>query len=110
MARATLCSWAFHQLRAFIAYKAALAGVPLVAVDPRDTSRQCPACGCIDKRNRPSQARFSCIGCGLAGPADTIAAINIGRRAAVNRPHAGPQADFQSAGLSASYRLLAGSC
>jgi len=111
--RATLSNWAFHQLRAFLTYKAALAGVPLVAVDPRNTSRQCPACGCIDKRNRPSQARFSCIGCELAGPADTFAAINIGRRAAVNRPNARPRAaDLQSAaaGSWASYRLLAGSC
>jgi len=110
--RATMSSWAFHQLRAFLTYKAALAGVPLVAVDPRSTSRQCPACGCIDKRNRPTQARFSCIGCGFAGPADTIAAGNIARRAAVDRPNARPRAaDFQSAaaGLWASYRLEAGS-
>jgi len=111
--RATLASWAFAQLRAFLTYKAALAGVVLVAVDPRNTSRECPECGCIDKRNRPSQARFSCIGCGLAGPADTFAAINIGRRAAVNRPNARAGAiDFQSLVLAplASYRLLAGSC
>ena len=82
-------SWAFYQLRAFIVYKAALAGVPVVLVDPRNTSRTCPRCGLIDKRNRPTQAAFRCIGCGFAGPADTIAAGNIARRAAVNRPDAG---------------------
>jgi putative transposase len=81
-------SWAFRQLRAFIEYKARLAGVPVVLVDPRHTSRTCPACGCIDKRNRPTQARFSCVSCGFAGPADTIAAGNIARRAAVMQPHA----------------------
>ncbi len=82
-------SWAFAQLRTFIEYKAKLAGVPVVLVDPRNTSRTCPQCGLIDKRNRPNQASFRCIGCGFAGPADTIAAGNIARRAAVNRPDAG---------------------
>lgn len=81
-------SWAFHQLRSFIAYKARLAGVPVVLVDPRNTSRTCPQCGLIDRRNRPDQAHFRCVGCGFAGPADTIAAGNIARRAAVNQPHA----------------------
>ncbi|PSR24045.1 MAG: hypothetical protein C7B45_00005, partial [Sulfobacillus acidophilus] len=42
-------SWAFDQLRAFIVYKAALAGVPVVLVDPRNTSRTCPQCGLIDR-------------------------------------------------------------
>ncbi|CAB1129488.1 protein of unknown function [Candidatus Hydrogenisulfobacillus filiaventi] len=81
-------SWAFYQLRTFVSYKAKLAGVPVALVDPRNTSRTCPLCGLIDKRNRPDQAHFRCIGCGFAGPADTIAAGNIARRAAVNQPHA----------------------
>ncbi len=85
--RATLHSWAFAQLRAFIAYKAALAGVPVHAVDPRNTSRTCPACGCIDKANRKTQASFLCTSCGFAGPADVIAAVNISRRAPVSAPH-----------------------
>ena len=37
-------SWAFYQLRQFIQYKAVLAGVKLVFVDPRNTSRTCPLC------------------------------------------------------------------
>jgi IS605 OrfB family transposase len=81
-------SWAFHDLRAKIEYKAALAGVPVVLVDPRNTSRTCPACGCVDKANRVSQREFSCVECGFSGHADTIAAVNIGRRAVVNQPHA----------------------
>lgn len=81
-------SWAFHRLRSFIQYKARLAGVPVMLVDPRNTSRTCPQCGLIDKRNRPDQAHFRCVGCGFAGPADAIAAGNIARRAAVNQPHA----------------------
>src|SRR5208283_4961874 len=46
--RAVLHSWAFAQLRAFLEYKAALAGVPLFTVDPRNSSRECSACGHAD--------------------------------------------------------------
>jgi IS605 OrfB family transposase len=86
--RADAHSWAFSQLRRFIAYKAALAGVPVVLVDPRNTSRECPECGHVDKANRPSRDRFACRRCGLAGPADHIAARNIAGRAAVMQPDA----------------------
>lgn len=84
--RATLHSWAFFQLRSFVTYKAKRVGVPVFLVDPRNTSRTCPACGYVDKANRPSQSKFSCVVCGFAGLADHIAAVNIGRRAAVNPP------------------------
>jgi IS605 OrfB family transposase len=40
--RSRLGGWAFHQLRAFIQYKAALVGVEVVLVDPRNTSRSYP--------------------------------------------------------------------
>ena len=62
-----------------ITYKSALAGVPLVAVNPRYTWQTCPACGCIDRKNRPTRDRFQCISCGHAGAADTTAAENISR-------------------------------
>jgi putative transposase len=87
-------SWSFHDLRQKIAYKAALAGVPVIPVDPKNTSRTCPICGYVDKRNRSTQSTFSCIRCGFSGHADTIAAVNIGRRAVrlfatgVNQPDA----------------------
>lgn len=86
--RARHANWAFWQLRSFIEYKAALAGVPIVVVDPRNTSRTCPKCGTVDKRNRRSQAEFLCRSCGFAGHADHIAARNImlRARAAGNRP------------------------
>lgn len=82
-------SWAFYQLRQFIQYKSALAGVPVILVDPKNTSRTCPQCGHIDKKNRPTRDNFCCQSCGCAGPADSIAAINIGRRAVVMQPHVG---------------------
>ena len=79
-------SWAFYQLRQFVEYKARLAGVPLVFVDPRNTSRTCPGCGHVSKGNRPDRDSFHCLECGFAGPADYIAAVNIGR-VPVNGPY-----------------------
>jgi IS605 OrfB family transposase len=84
--RAQHGSWAFFQLRSFVAYKAQMAGVPVMAVDPRNTSRTCPACGHCDRANRPSQSEFKCKSCGFEQHADVVAAKNIARRAAVNRP------------------------
>ena len=84
--RTTLHNWAFFQLRSFVTYKAKRVGMPVFLVDPRNTSRTCPECGHVDKANRPSQSKFSCMVCGFAGLADHIAAINIGRRAVVNPP------------------------
>jgi putative transposase len=72
-------SWAFRQLRTFIMYKAALAGVRVVLVDPRATSRTCAVCGYCDKRNRPNQAQFRCLHCGHVAQADVNAATNISR-------------------------------
>lgn len=85
--RVTLHSWSFNQLRLFIEYKAQRAGVKVFPVDPRNTSRTCPVCGCIDKANRPTQSKFSCVHCGHSGLADHIAATNIRGRALVNAPY-----------------------
>ncbi|ADH63021.1 transposase, IS605 OrfB family [Allomeiothermus silvanus DSM 9946] len=89
--RAALHSWAFFDLGQKLRYKAERAGVVLVQVDPRNTSRTCPACGHCEKLNRVSQAQFVCRSCGLVGHADHFAAVNIAVRgwAAVNRPYLG---------------------
>jgi IS605 OrfB family transposase len=84
--RAIFSSWAFAQLRAFIAYKAEAAGVPVIFVDPRNTSRTCPRCGRVDPANRKSQSRFVCVSCCCAGNADHFAAVEIGRRGTVSCP------------------------
>lgn len=76
-ARNRLGGWAFHQLRSFIEYKAILAGVMVVAVNPRNTSRACAECGHCDKANRKSQSEFSCKACGHQAHADENAARNI---------------------------------
>jgi IS605 OrfB family transposase len=79
--RATLSTWPFHRLGTCIAYKARRAGVPVIEVDPAYTSQTCPRCGHVARNNRPGRDNFSCRRCGLAGPADHIAAVNIRKRA-----------------------------
>lgn len=102
--RTVLHSWSFFQLQSNIGYKAALAGIPVVLVNPRNTSRTCPECGHIAKANRRTQAAFKCVQCGYAGHADTIAAGNISvlGGADVMQPHVS-----EAAGLS-SQRQAAG--
>jgi len=77
--RRRLGNWSFFQLRTFVEYKARMAGVPVVFVDPRNTSRTCSKCGHCDKANRKSQAEFACLHCGYSTNADLNAALNIQR-------------------------------
>jgi IS605 OrfB family transposase len=91
--RAQLHSWAFAQLGQFVQYKAKRAGVPLVHVDPRNTSRQCSHCWHTHRTNRVTQARFVCRSCGTILHADHNGSLNIAhrgeavwKRGAVNRP------------------------
>jgi len=96
--RRSLHSWSFAQLQSFILYKAERAGVPVRFVDPRNTSRTCGECGCVDKRNRKGQAVFRCVACGHTDNADSNAAREISRRAAVNRPNGSGSFDIHAQG------------
>jgi len=73
-------SWAFAQLRQFLAYKCEAAGIPLIVIDPRNTSRTCPACGHCAKENRCNQSEFLCKKCGFQDNADRVGASNIRRK------------------------------
>jgi putative transposase len=84
--RARMSGWAFFQLRAFLTYKAIVAGVDLRVVDPRGTSRSCNPRGYEAKANRKSQAEFVCGRCSHTENADLNAARNIRSRALVNAP------------------------
>ncbi|MGP3980409.1 RNA-guided endonuclease InsQ/TnpB family protein [Streptomyces sp. KR80] len=79
--RAALSSWPFYQLDQYIAYKAERAGVPVIWVDAAYTSQMCPRCGHTAKANRPTRDHFCCRRCGLAGPADVVAGVNVRNRA-----------------------------
>lgn len=89
--RSKMSGWAFFQLRSFIAYKAQYAGIEVKIIDPRNTSRECSACGYIDKANRKKQAEFCCLSCGHEANADVNAAINISSRVHVIAPKVSEQ-------------------
>jgi IS605 OrfB family transposase len=69
-------SWAFYQLRLLTEYKANVAGIDLVLVDPRYTSKTCNCCQVIGNRKGKN---FSCVNklCGWVGDADHNGALNI---------------------------------
>jgi putative transposase len=77
--------WAFGQLRQFIDYKAKLAGVPVLYINPAYTSQKCSNCGHTCEENRLSQSEFVCIQCGYSANADYNASVNISR-AEINQP------------------------
>lgn len=89
--RAKHTNWGFHQLRLYLTYKAAVAGVPLVVVDPRYTSQRCHCCGHTERANRRSQDVFVCQDCGHESNADVNGARNVSYLGAlVNRPIVSP--------------------
>lgn len=67
-------SWAFYQLRQFVAYKATLSGVEVRLVPSAYTSQMCHVCLHLGSR---SGKRFVCEHCGYHGDADYNAAQNI---------------------------------
>lgn len=64
------------RLRKRLEDKCREAGIELVAVNPRNTSRTCSACGTIDADSRQGK-RFCCRSCGVGLDADANSAINI---------------------------------
>lgn len=58
-------------------YKLAWQQGTLIKVDPKNTSRCCPACGHVSADNRRTQAKFECVDCGFVENADIVGAINV---------------------------------
>ena len=65
------------EFRRQLEYKQAWRGGELLAIDPSNTSRTCPACKHVSAENRTTHAKFECVECGFAENADLTAAINI---------------------------------
>lgn len=65
------------EFRRQLEYKQAWRGGNVLAINPRNTSRTCPACSNVSAENRKTQSKFECVECGYAENADLNAAINI---------------------------------
>lgn len=75
-----LRSWAYYDLQQKIQYKAEREGIKVVKINPKNTSKRCSRCGCIDTQNRDgkkNQSLFKCITCGHEENADVNASKNI---------------------------------
>lgn len=69
-----LHTWSFYQLSKFIEYKAKLAGISVVYVDPKYTSQLCPQCGA---KNKAKDRQYCCQSCGYTTHRDRVGALNI---------------------------------
>jgi len=69
-----LHTWSFRKLQQYIEYKANLEGIPIVYVNPKNTSKRCHKCGHVAQVNG---REFRCPKCGLVYNRDLNSAINI---------------------------------
>ena len=67
----------WFEFRRQLDYKLAWSGGWLIAGPPQNTSRTCPACGCVSAGNRTTPAKFACVDCDFEDNADVVGAINI---------------------------------
>lgn len=68
-----LHTWSFYRVSQYIEYKAKLAGIDVVYVNPAYTSQRCPSCGALNKAHDRS---YSCE-CGFHLHRDIVGAVNI---------------------------------
>ena len=67
----------WFEFRRQLTYKLKWMGGVLIVIPPQYTSQTCSHCGCVDRANRPTQAKFKCTACGFECNADYNAALNI---------------------------------
>lgn len=105
LGRNRIASWSFNQLRYFIEYKAAQAGVPVIKISPKNTSITCSVCGHCDAGNRLSRDAFVCLSCGHQSHADENAARNIRAMGICNLPKQLAEATLAGKPSRAGYLL-----
>ena len=69
----SLHNWSFYRLAQYIEYKAKLAGIEVLYVNPAYTSQTCPVCG---KRHHANDRNYTCE-CGFHTHRDIVGAWNI---------------------------------
>jgi IS605 OrfB family transposase len=77
--KTALLALGYRRLGFWLDWQAEKRGVPIVAVEPRGTSTTCPRCGA--KLRETGHRWMRCVKCGFEGDRDTVAVINIERRA-----------------------------
>ena len=70
----SLHSWSFYRLAQFIEYKARIAGIQVIYVNPAYTSQRCPHCGSV---SHADDRKYVCENCGYHSHRDRIGAVNI---------------------------------
>ncbi len=92
-------SWS--RFRQLLSYKAESAGMEVIEVNPKDTSRTCSNCGSIQEMFL-SERIFLCVRCGMQKDRDYNASINILKRATAGHAGSHAQGDMASAVQQAS--------
>lgn len=77
--RRRLSSWPQRELHRQLEYKAEEQGVPILKVNPRNTSKTCPRCGEIKERRMRVGRVFVCTSCGWRCDRQLNAGLNICR-------------------------------
>jgi IS605 OrfB family transposase len=77
--RVSLLILSYRKLEQWIDWQCEKNGVPLIVVEPRGTSITCPMCG--SKLVENGYRRLRCPRCGFEADRDTIAVLNIEKRA-----------------------------
>jgi IS605 OrfB family transposase len=77
--RTALIILGYRKLESWLDWQAEKGGVPLFVVDPAGTSSTCPRCG--TKLVEVGHRRLKCPKCGFEADRDTIAVLNIEKRA-----------------------------
>ncbi|MDP7975363.1 MAG: zinc ribbon domain-containing protein [Thermoprotei archaeon] len=72
--------------RRFMEYRAKIAGLPVIVVDPKNTSRECPVRHYTDKRNRQARDVPKRLPCVCAAPARHVGAMSVRDRVVVSQP------------------------
>jgi len=78
--RGTMNSWAFHEIKRQIEYKAKWSGVPVIQLsikDTRGTSTLCPQCGERLQEDRRYHRQLWCPKCKRLQDRDIVAAMNL---------------------------------
>ncbi|MGI0093675.1 MAG: RNA-guided endonuclease InsQ/TnpB family protein [Nitrosotalea sp.] len=75
--RRRLNLWSFYELQRQIQYKASWEGIPVRFVDPKHTSKLCPACGDRIQEDRLHTRKLWCTNCKKSMDRDIVASLNI---------------------------------